>query len=183
MRKLVLAFVLLISISDLLLSQKLTGKVVDINLAPIEDAQVTLYRGDSLLNGSFTDKNGFFALEYAIDNVDIIVSCLGYKQNKVSVVNANGNVNMKEIILVKDTVELNEILVKAESVINYGNRTLVFPANRDVESSKNALELFQKSDFPGLSVNLLAQSISIDGKSNITYRINDINASLQEIYL
>jgi hypothetical protein len=166
----------------MLLSQKLTGKVVDITHLPIEDTQVILSLNDSLLSSTFTDKNGIFSMEYSLDNFDIVVYCLGYKRNITSIVNARGNVRIKEIVLLKDdAVELDEVLVTAESIINFGNRTLVFPNKRDVESSQNTLDLFQKSNFPGLSVNLLAQSMSIDGQSNITYRINGINASLQEV--
>jgi hypothetical protein len=181
MRKLFLVSALVISTHTLLLSQKLTGRVVDINQSPIEDAQVVLQLNDSLLNSSFTDRNGAFSIAYNTNNFDVVVYCLGYKQNRAFIVNARGNVRMEEVILLKDSVELDEVLVKAESIINYGNRTLVFPNKRDVESSQNVLELFQKSNFPGLSANLVAQSLSIDGKTNITYRINGINASLQEI--
>ncbi|MDR0431231.1 MAG: carboxypeptidase-like regulatory domain-containing protein [Tannerellaceae bacterium] len=181
MKKNLIILFLFIAINPLIISQKLTGRVFDISNSPIENAKIILYNNDSILSINFTNKNGDFLIKYEVNNFDVAISCLGYKENKISIVNATEDVKMKDIILIKDVIELDEIVVNARNIINYGNRIIVFPSKKDVENSNSSIELFQKSNFPGLSVNLMAQSISIDGKSNITYRINGINSSLQEV--
>lgn len=164
-----------------MLSQEIAGKIVDVNNKPIENVQVTIVVEGSIVNSCYTNKNGHFSMEYITDNFDVEVYCLGYDQSKVSIVNAVGSIKMENIMLTKKPIVLDEVVVQGESVVNYGNKILVFPEKRDVENAQSLLDLLQRSNFPGLSVNLLSQSMSINGKTNITYRINGVNASLQEV--
>lgn len=171
-------------LSDIFLSfsQEIRGRVIDTNQNPIGSAQIVLLRHDSIIDSDYTDEKGQFQLNYKDHpDFDILTYFLGYKTDKQTIMNASGNIKIQNIILAKDTLELEGVTVTARSTINYGNRIFLYPNLVDVKTSQNALDLFLKSNLPGLSVNTVSQTLSINGRTNINYRINGINASQEEV--
>lgn len=163
-------------------SQTIRGRVIDINRSPIMSAQIVLSQHDSIIDSAFTDDEGLFRLNYKQhNNFEILTYYSGYKTNKQTMLNASGDIKIQDIVLAEDTLNLEEVTVISRSSSNYGDRVLLFPNLNDVKTSQNVLDLFQKSNLPGLSVNMVSKTLSINGRTDIIYRINGINASQEAI--
>ncbi len=163
-------------------SQTIRGRVIDINRSPIMSAQIVLSQHDSIIDSAFTDDEGLFRLNYKQhNNFEILTYYSGYKTNKQTMLNASGDIKIQDIVLAEDTLNLEEVTVISRSSSNYGDRVLLFPNLNDVKTSQNVLDLFQKSNLPGLSVNMVSKTLSINGRTDIIYRINGINASQEEV--
>lgn len=163
-------------------AQEVGGRVVDAAKNPVANAQVVVSRHDSIIDSDYTDAKGQFELNYGqLRDFDIRAYFLGYRTEKQTVVNASGKVKIQDIVLTEDTLSLEGVTVTAKATVNQGDRILLYPNPRDVKTSQNALDLFQKSNLPGLSVNAVSQTLAINGRTDIRFRINGINASQEEI--
>ena len=179
MKRFILLVVGLFAAGGVSFSQTLRGKVMDTDRTPVENVQIIVVTNDTVT--TFTDSQGWYSIRYNQPDFELCTQCLGYDSYKISFTNVSGNIKLEDIVLRKNTVDLDDVTVLAEPVIQRGDRMLVFPKKEDAEHAQNSLDLFQRTNLPGLSVNQISQSISVDGNDHVKYYINGISASLQEV--
>src|SRR5690606_37247414 len=164
---------LLFLVSLSLFSQELTitGTVMDKNKTPIALANVVLLNetGDTLINGTVSDENGFFAIE-GLNNGDFIlkVSYLGYDEHTVSFALTDNKI-LENIVLEENNEEVGSVVLVAErpTVRRMVDR-LVFNVENSTLSNSNALDVLKHA--PGVFVN--DGRITVKNSEPIVY-IND----------
>src|SRR5690606_12620945 len=149
----------------------ITGTVMDTNNAPIAFANVVLLNatGDTLINGTVSDENGFFAIE-GLNSGDFIlkVSYLGYNEHTVSFT-LTDNKTLVNIVLEENNEDLESEVVAAErpTVSRTEERRVVNVENSTLSNS-NALDVLKHA--PGVFVN--DGKITVKNSEPIVY-IND----------
>ncbi len=80
------------------------------------------------------------------------------------------------------TVELQEVEVKAAKVIHKPDGQLIYPTEAQKSASHSGYSILQKLSLPNIRVNEVAQSLStIDGRGSVQLRINGIVAGRAEM--
>ena len=73
----------LIAITCNVFAAEITGKVIDFGTKqPIEFANVSLMQGENLATGTVTDEKGEFTIEIADGNYTLVVSFMGYSEQR-----------------------------------------------------------------------------------------------------
>lgn len=94
----------------IVLSQKVSGKVVDENNSPMAFANVFVLTADSMfITGSVTDQEGVFAFDTPADGHFLKISYIGYKENLLRL---RDKEDFGIITLAIDSKMLNEVIVK-----------------------------------------------------------------------
>lgn len=119
---------------------KISGLVKDkVNNEPIPSVSVIVKYGDNFINGVITDFNGNFSLtidttRLKLDQLQIVFSSIGYKQDTLRTVNLTKDLLNKEV-----TISLEAILNLPEiEIINYRLTGLIEiePTNKKDEHPK-----------------------------------------------
>lgn len=176
---------LIISINQLV-AQNIEGQVVDASsLTGIESSSVKILSADSLITSTITKKDGKFAVKIArITSFNIHVTCVGYLDTHLQIGNTDSrNLDLGVITLYPDTINLlNEVEITASNVIDKSNKMIVIPTEQQIKFSSTSINLLEKMMLPGLFVDPVMKKLEIEGTSKVIYRINGINASLEQIY-
>lgn len=160
------------------------GKVVDQNNQPIENTSVRIITDETIRDVVVTDSIGLFTIRNnSFSDFTLEFYRIGYKKKQINIKNTNDNeeIYLGNIILEEEIIELDEISIHGNRIIDKGNLMLIFPEKKIINASSTILDLFQKMYIPGLYTDLISQTIQIDNGSNITYKINNVNATFQEI--
>lgn len=78
-------------------------------------------------------------------------------------------------------VDLNEVTVEASSWVQKADRNLLYPNAKQIEQSRNGLQLLQKLQIPGVIINPTDNSIALADQSEVSLRINGRPADNKEI--
>lgn len=163
-------------------ARTIQGKVCsDNDSTAIPGAYCRLLSDSKLLGGTSTDINGAFELNTDLKTELVLeVSMVGYSPSRIMIASGK-NVNTG-IIYLSEGRMLDEVQVTANSVIESGGRTVLFPSAADVKASGSSLSLFQKLPLDGLEANPINRTISVDGGSpvilinGVPSTTNDLNA-------
>lgn len=181
---LVLALFLLPFRSLILSAQEIKGRVyaADEN-KPLIGATMRVLTEDSVyVTGFTTDEKGRFRSDIKLDNFWLEISYVGYEKNVVLVQNSDRkNVDLGIILLALDSINLESVEVVAQGMVHKTGKIMAYPSAKQVEAATSSLGLLKSMMLPQLFVDPVQESISISGVSGVIYRINGVNASLQEV--
>ena len=172
-----------------LISQSITGKILDSNNDPLDLALVGLMSlsDSSFVRGEYTDVDGsYFIGNITPGNYSLTISLLGYEDYSRDVVVGTTDINLESINLTQSSQMIEEVTVvaKVPFVERKLDRTIINPEGLISTAGSTALELLERA--PGLSLNSDG-SLMLKGRSGVAVYINDkpsyISGSELENYL
>ncbi|NME72726.1 outer membrane beta-barrel family protein [Flammeovirga aprica] len=119
------------------------GKVVNIENAPIEYANIVLLNesDSSIVNGTFSDSTGFFKVSSNLPNVILQVSSVGYLTKTMKVDNTH---NLGELVLSFDQ-KLKEVVVRDQNIFEKKEDKFIFHvSDSPLEKESSSIEMLQK---------------------------------------
>ena len=162
MKKLFNTLFLLISVSASLMAAQLTGKAVDFGTKkPIDFANVSVMKGDQLITGTITDAEGNFTLDVKDGEYTLVVSFMGYSEQRKQITVSGKPLNVGRIALKEDTQTLRDVEVVAQgSSMRFELDKKVFTVDQNIASA-------------GASVTDVLEnipSVDVDQEGNISLR-------------
>ena len=162
MKKLFNTLFLLISVSASLMAAQLTGKAVDFGTKkPIDFANVSVMKGDQLITGTITDAEGNFTLDVKDGEYTLVVSFMGYSEQRKQITVSGKPLNIGRIALKEDTQTLRDVEVVAQgSSMRFELDKKVFTVDQNIASA-------------GASVTDVLEnipSVDVDQEGNISLR-------------
>ena len=144
---------------------QVTGKVVDANTRKVIDfANVSIMQGDQLITGVVSDADGSFAIEVKDGTYTLVVSFMGYSEQRKEITVAGKPVNVGRIALKEDTQMLKDVEVVAQgSSMRFELDKKVFTVDQNIASA-------------GASVTDVLEnipSVDVDQEGNISLRNSD----------
>ena len=152
----------LLVISVGLFATEVTGKVIDNGTKQaIDFANVSLMQGDKLITGMVTDEKGEFSMDVADGKYTLVVSFMGYTEQKKEIVVAGKALNVGRIALREDTKVLQDVEVVGQgSSMRFELDKKVFTVDQNIASA-------------GASVTDILEnipSVDVDQEGNISLR-------------
>ena len=152
----------LLVISVGLFAAEVTGKVIDNGTKQaIDFANVSLMQGDKLITGMVTDEKGEFSMDVADGKYTLVVSFMGYTEQKKEIVVAGKALNVGRIALREDTKVLQDVEVVGQgSSMRFELDKKVFTVDQNIASA-------------GASVTDILEnipSVDVDQEGNISLR-------------
>ena len=116
---------------------QVTGKVVDANTRKVIDfANVSIMQGDQLITGVVSDADGSFAIEVKDGQYTLVVSFMGYSEQRKEITVAGKPVNVGRIALKEDTQMLKDVEVVAQgSSMRFELDKKVFTVDQNIASA------------------------------------------------
>ena len=141
---------------------QLTGKVIDAgSKQPIDFANVSIMQGDNLITGTITDEKGNFSIEVADGQYTLVVSFMGYSEQRKDITIAGKPLAVGRIALKEDTQVLRDVEVVAQgSSMRFELDKKVFTVDQNIASA-------------GASVTDVLEnipSVDVDQEGNISMR-------------
>ena len=141
---------------------QVTGKVVDANTRKVIDfANVSIMQGDQLITGVVSDADGSFAIEVKDGTYTLVVSFMGYSEQRKEITVASKPVNVGRIALKEDTQMLKDVEIVAQgSSMRFELDKKVFTVDQNIASA-------------GASVTDVLEnipSVDVDQEGNISLR-------------
>jgi hypothetical protein len=140
------------------------GTVRDSNRQPVPFCNVYAQREGVPIRLTTTDESGSYALgNLGTDSCELVVTSVGYKKHRFAFLPGTSPLTI-DIVLLTDTVALDQVIVHAESPIQNRGDTVVYDATYFATGHEVALaDLLKK--LPGLSV---------DDKGKVKFQGKDI---------
>jgi hypothetical protein len=155
----------------------INGRIRDIHDSSVPFANVLLLNmaDSALAKGAVTDQDGIFSLENVSTGNFIIQSYMvGFAKTYTQEIQflEKKNIDLEDIILLEDTKQLNEVVIKAEKplyVMEMG-KMIVNVSSSITSSGQTVIDVLEKS--PGVFVNRQNGSFSIGGKGGVIVLMN-----------
>ncbi len=163
---------------------RINGFVTDTELkAPAEFANVVLQTTDSaFVTGVTTDEKGRFQLNgFSAGSYRLLISTIGYTTNVTELEGLTQSINLGELFLRPEAIELESVTVTASNIINHADRKVIFPNQKQLESSTNGINILQSMMLPRILVNPLTNEIKSMDEGQIQLRINGVEVSNREL--
>lgn len=184
MKKIVLALTLLLTtLATAAQTAKIGGTVIDGNNQPIAHVNVAIISlpDSAFVTGSTTDEKGRFNLKVNTGSDLLLrVSYIGYTTEQIEIKNPHGNVKMGNVILLEESVALNEVVVSGSNITHKVDRMLIIPTDAALKSAYNPYDLMFNLAIPHLQVNPITKNMEANG-SGVQTRINGIVANQTEV--
>ena len=153
---------LLLSVAISSFAVEVTGKVIDFGTKKaIDFANVGVMQGENLVTGTITDETGNFTLELKDGSYTLVVSFMGYTEQKKALTVAGKPVNVGRIALKEDSKVLQDVEVVAQgSSMRFELDKKVFTVDQNIASA-------------GASVTDVLEnipSVDVDQEGNISLR-------------
>ncbi|MBQ9076614.1 MAG: TonB-dependent receptor [Muribaculaceae bacterium] len=161
------------------------GTVIDrSDNSSLPGATVTVMRDTVtvLMQATADEKGRFFFRNIEPRNLIVQVSYIGYTPSG-TIVSGNGeDIDMSVIALDPASTELSEVTVYGSGIIEKPDRYLILPSAEELGRSSETMNLLSQLSIkmPGLRVNQLLQSATIDGRRPV-YQINGKEESLTKV--
>ena len=160
--KRILNVILLLAVALNAFAAQITGKVIDsASKQPIDFANVSVMQGESLITGTITDEKGDFSLEAADGKYTLVVSFMGYQEQRREVTLAGKPVALGRIAIKEDTQNLKDLeVVGQNSSMRFELDKKVFTVDQNIASA-------------GASVTDVLEnipSVDVDQEGNISLR-------------
>lgn len=127
-----------IAISFLTLNAKrISGVIVDDDSNPIEFANITAFKNDSVAGGGISDASGIFCIEVDNECNRLRISLIGYDDVTIS----PAETDLGKITLRKTSTTLKEVVVKAPLVRRTTDRIVLNVAENPLSANKDAHEI------------------------------------------
>lgn len=184
MKKMNLIFVLLFVVITNNYSQSIVkGRVVDKDGAAIPYTSVRLLDMDStFVKGVATDTLGAFQFENIPKNRDfrLAFTNIGYEPALLSIHTSEDVLEVPFVLLNPGSTLLDEIEVKAQSVIRSGEKVLITPEKKITQHSKTGYDLLYNLMIPGIQVDRHTGTVKTVG-GNVALYINGRKVDYREI--
>lgn len=172
MRPLPILLVLLLLPIVVFTQSTLTGSITDDRDVPLGGATVVLYSlPDSVfVRGEVCDQQGVFAIDYGKTEAGYLqVSALGYAAVWHELQPGQDEVRIR---LREESAVLDEIQVSARRTVmqQRADRLIINPGSQVTAAGGTALDFLEKS--PGVAVNRVNQSLSLNGREGVLLMIN-----------
>lgn len=183
MKKLITVLALNLIIVASYAQSRVSGTVVTQSESEtVSGAMVTLLKNDSIpVAQTQTDNNGKFTVDSLPSGKIIVrVSAIGYKPERIAIIGNGENINVGYVYLTESAVNLSEVTVYGSGVIEKVDRYIVLPSPEELERSAKSIDLLGKLDLPGLRVNTVLESITVEDRTPV-YQVNGRPQSLYRI--
>lgn len=145
-----------------LFAAEVTGKAIDFGTKkPIDFANVSVMQGDQLITGTITDASGDFSLNIKDGQYTLVISFLGYTEQRKEITVAGKPINVGRIQLKEDTQALSEVEVVGQGTsMRFELDKKVFTVDQNIASA-------------GASVTDVLEnipSVDVDQEGNISLR-------------
>lgn len=183
MKKLIIVLALNLIIVASYAQSRVSGTVVTQSESEtVSGAMVTLLKNDSIpVAQTQTDNNGKFTVDSLPSGKIIVrVSAIGYKPERIAIIGNGVNINVGYVYLTESAVNLSEVTVYGSGVIEKVDRYIVLPSPEELERSARSIDLLGKLDLPGLRVNTVRESITVEDRTPV-YQVNGRPQSMQRI--
>lgn len=150
-----------------LLGQSIKGTVLSASDSlPISGADVRILRLDStLIKGVVSDRSGLFEMDLTKqDQFDVIISFVGFSTERIAIRGFKDNLHLGTIFLQEATHQLDEVEVRATPIIHRVDKSIIIPTALHQKVSRSSFGLLRNLNLPGLSVDEIEQTISINGQ-------------------
>lgn len=165
-----LLFIVLFLFPNSLFGQSITGTILSANDSlPVVGASIRIVGMDSkLIQGVISSTDGMFeATVEKNSQFQVIVSSVGFSTEQIEIKGIKGNMNLGKVFLKEDVLLLDEVVVKADNIINKVDKSIVIPTSIQLKVSNSSLGLLQNLNLPGLYVDELEQKVNINGSQPI----------------
>lgn len=167
---------LLLSLSYISYSQKITGTIQDNNGTGVPYATVVLLDADSsLVKGEISNGDGIFMISTSkTGTFKLVASSVGYSNytSESFSLEKGQSKNFGTIKMSEDVEQLEEVVIEAEKPLfeQKIDRTVVNVSQNIGVSGGSALEVLERS--PGITVDKMNSSIALAGKQGVRVMIN-----------
>ena len=179
--KIIITLLLAILGGNISFGKTIRGIVLsDADSTAVIGAQCRLKADTTIIARGVTGDDGRFAL--VVDNkgdATLTVSMIGYGETTVQLPAGGGDIDLGELFL-SEGIALGEVTVNGGTLVDSKGRTLVYPSASQVRASDSSLSLFQKLALPGMTVNPITRSISVD-KGQPMILVNGIPATMDDV--
>jgi hypothetical protein len=148
---------------------KVSGRLLNNKTEAVEFANVTL-KSTEIFYGGASDEYGRFVIQVTSGNYIIRISAIGYETYEKEIA-IEKDMDLGEIRMVESTVEVGEVVVKAQRVVRKADRFIINIANDPAMVGKTGSEALALS--PGVFVRERDGVISINGKSGTRVIVNE----------
>lgn len=145
-------------------------------IKPVEAAQVVLLANSTAMTKYHTLSNldGKFSLNnIPASSYCIQISCMGYKQTLLSIIELTKNIDLGEVFLEEKSIELSEVTVSA-TVQSKADRWIYYPSDVIKKQSVDAYDILQRMNLPDLRFDLINHSFSSLKQGTLQIRINGV---------
>ncbi|MBQ2519828.1 MAG: TonB-dependent receptor [Paludibacteraceae bacterium] len=165
MKRLFTVMMMLSAVLTLLAANPVTGKVVDFGTKQaIDFANVSIMQGENLVTGAITDAKGEFTIEVEDGKYMLVISFMGYTEQRKEITVAGKPLNVGRIALKEDSQVLSEVEVVGQgSSMHFELDKKVFTVDQNIASA-------------GASVSEVLEnipSVDVDQEGNISLRNSD----------
>ena len=160
----------------------ITGKITDEKAQPLPYVTLQLTTPDTVfIQGTTTDEQGSYKLtEVGPGDYLLFLSSVGYGQKAYPFRQENKDRALPDIILKSSSVALQEVEVKAQSIVQLDDRMLVFPEKQQVRHSYTGYDLLDRLMIPGLDVDRRGGSVK-NFAGTVTLYIDGRKADFREV--
>jgi hypothetical protein len=156
---------------------------------PMSAVNVTVQTIDSVfINGTITDDDGLFVFANIKEGkYRLIISSIGYSTKEIEFSAAKSNRDAVESTFILEDIFMEEDVVNLGAVTVLGSsrsidRKLVFPTQKQIESSANGIELLQQLMLPRIQINPLTRAVTmLGGEGEVQLRINGVKVETAEV--
>lgn len=186
MKRIIVILILLCVVAGRVWAQQLEikGFVKDVrNKEALEFANVVIQRLDSsFVMGTTTDSKGFFILnKMHRGDYRLVISSLGFQTEYISLEGFSKNISLGEIPMNENAVSLTGVTVNASAQRTHADRKVIFPSDRQLKASSNAMDLLNQLMLPRIQVDILNKQIKLPGNGVVQVRINGVKAEQEEL--
>lgn len=185
MKTIMRARIIFISLFALLVTNtfsqvKVSGRLIDDKTIPVEFANVALQSADKF-QGTISDDKGNFEIQVLPGVYNLKISAIGYDTYENELTVQTSNIDLGEIRLPESSVEIGEVVVKADRIIRKADRFVVNLMNDPTLHGKTGTDILNQS--PGVFIQERDGTISINGKTGAQVYINErpVHYSGQEL--
>ena len=127
----------LLLVANIAFGAQVTGKVIDKGtMKAIDFANVSIMQGENLVTGTITDATGAFTLELKDGEYTLVVSFMGYTEQRKPITVAGKPLNIGRIALKEDSRMLNEVEVVGQgSSMRFELDKKVFTVDQNIASA------------------------------------------------
>ena len=165
-------------------SFSISGKIIDnTTQKPIKAAQITLLAADgvSAKAAIASNEDGKFALNSLSPSSYLLrITCVGYKPTQLTLVELNKDTDLGEILLMPDTLQLDEVMVSA-NLQKKADRWVFYPSDVIKRQSTDAYDVLQRMALPDLQFDLMNRTLSSQKGGALQIRINGVPSNQSDL--
>lgn len=152
-----------------------SGRVVDVDNAPIAYATVVVLEDDKQVAGGTTNGDGGFVVALNVGDYMLNINYIGYTSYKQNVSVAQ-DLNLGDITLEEGSEEIEQVVVTSQLIRREADRFVVDIANSPIALGKDGEELLKSA--PGVWIQ--NDKISVNGASGTKIYLNEREVRMED---